>query len=883
MTADAPAPRYWAFISYSHADEKHARWLHRAMESFRGHRKLVGSAGRSGEAVPERIYPVFRDRDELEGAADLGERINEALASSRTLIVISSPRAAASHYVEQEIRTFKSLGREGRVLALIVDGEPNAADRPELGAAECFPAALKLRFDAAGRPTGEPAEPLAADIRPGKDEPHDALLKILAGVIGVGFDDLRQRDQHRRMRLRTIWAAVGGTAAAAFLALALLANEARIDARRQGEIARARQLAAESELARADPSRAGDALRLAVEAGDILVAQQARSFDVDAALRRSIAITAVPARPPLALPAGHEVQLLPPAPPGQLATLARQAAADGPRVVLQRWSLKDGSPAGPPHGWPGELAEVASDRFVVLKSASGRQLVDLLNANVASTLPPEGDVLAVADDGSRIALADREAVRVFEVAGAGALHPLHTLVHPRDAALGEQRWNRVYAQSASFSAKEPRLAVGYRNELYRKRYYGGVTVWQLGAGEAKVDSWISDDPVSFVRYDTEGRLHWGGGRELHASADGVDIRMPGPGADGRIAVDERGGHVAVAQAGGTLRLWDATSGAERWRRDLAARALAFVPELGLAVADGPGGVSFWPLDAGARASKAARMPKPSAESPNLLVLAAATDAGLYLTRAAKPARRQPGPSSQAVEARYDAIVQLFKAVDGEPFAPSITVNGVVDRGHFSADGRRLVFSIRNAGDRLRVCDVASGDTLAEIVLTGPKLDAVQMNASGERVVYRLSDGSVWVWAWPAAARPAGHGKAFALDDAKQRIAIATDDGVRFARLGDGSELPLRLGMQATRLAFSPDGVHLALEASAGGVWVWRVEDAARVGLVEGLPGTGALEFSRAGAALGTTTLGHHVHVPWALPALLDAARQRMRKGTAEPG
>jgi eukaryotic-like serine/threonine-protein kinase len=58
------------------------------------------------------------------------------LESSLYLIVICSPRAAVSRWVNREIEVFKSLGGEARVLCLIVDGEPNADSN--LGELECF-------------------------------------------------------------------------------------------------------------------------------------------------------------------------------------------------------------------------------------------------------------------------------------------------------------------------------------------------------------------------------------------------------------------------------------------------------------------------------------------------------------------------------------------------------------------------------------------------------------------------------------------------------------------------------------------------------------------------------------------------------------------------
>ncbi|HEY0082231.1 MAG TPA: toll/interleukin-1 receptor domain-containing protein [Pyrinomonadaceae bacterium] len=195
--------KYWAFISYSHSDEQWAQWLHKELETYRVPRRLVGRANAFG-AVPRRIFPVFRDREELPGAFDLGSNLTDALRLSRNLIVICSPRSATSHWVNEEIKLYKSMGRGDRVLCLIVDGEPNATDRPDLGLAECFPPALRFRVGADGQLTDVRTEPIAADARKGKDGRENAKLKLLAGVLGVSFDELKQREQRRvrQQRLR---------------------------------------------------------------------------------------------------------------------------------------------------------------------------------------------------------------------------------------------------------------------------------------------------------------------------------------------------------------------------------------------------------------------------------------------------------------------------------------------------------------------------------------------------------------------------------------------------------------------------------------------------------------------------------------------------------
>jgi len=55
--------KYRAFISYSHADEKWAAWLHRALETYKVPKHLVGKATDYGP-VPERIAPIY-DQNQL--------------------------------------------------------------------------------------------------------------------------------------------------------------------------------------------------------------------------------------------------------------------------------------------------------------------------------------------------------------------------------------------------------------------------------------------------------------------------------------------------------------------------------------------------------------------------------------------------------------------------------------------------------------------------------------------------------------------------------------------------------------------------------------------------------------------------------------------------
>jgi tetratricopeptide (TPR) repeat protein len=180
-------------------DKAWADWLHRSLESYRVPSRLVGKQTEAG-VIPRRLNPVFRDREELASAAELGRKVNEALGQSENLIVICSPAAAASRWVNEEVLAYKRMGRGGRIFCVIVEGEPNASDLPGREAEECFCPALRCQLDDQGQPGTKRAEPVAADARPGKDGKANARLKLIAGMLDVGFDALKQREQHRKLR-----------------------------------------------------------------------------------------------------------------------------------------------------------------------------------------------------------------------------------------------------------------------------------------------------------------------------------------------------------------------------------------------------------------------------------------------------------------------------------------------------------------------------------------------------------------------------------------------------------------------------------------------------------------------------------------------------------
>lgn len=209
-------PRYGAFLSYSHKDAGAARWLHRRLESYRIPRRLART-GTARPALPQRLGPIFRDREELAAGHDLSEGVRAALARSDALVVLCSPDAAVSVWVGREIAAFRELNPGKPVLAAIVRGDP----------ADCFPEMLREGAD------GAALEPLAADLRPEGDGRRLGLLKLVAGLAGIGLDALVQRDAQRRIRRVMAVTLAAAVAVIAMAVLTIFALSARAEADRQ--------------------------------------------------------------------------------------------------------------------------------------------------------------------------------------------------------------------------------------------------------------------------------------------------------------------------------------------------------------------------------------------------------------------------------------------------------------------------------------------------------------------------------------------------------------------------------------------------------------------------------------------------------------------------
>ena len=198
--------KYAAFISYAHADEPMARRIHNALETYR----LPNAFDQDAK---EKLKPIFRDVTELTAHHSLSEKIQDAVRTSRFLIILCSPSAKNSHWVNEEIRLFRKLHGENKILSVIIDGNPETS----------FPKALIE----GGR------EPLAANMT-SREGFRFGITQLAASMIGVGLDELIQRDNKRRRR-RLQWITTG---ALTFAGMMSVLTWTAFDARQEAETSR---------------------------------------------------------------------------------------------------------------------------------------------------------------------------------------------------------------------------------------------------------------------------------------------------------------------------------------------------------------------------------------------------------------------------------------------------------------------------------------------------------------------------------------------------------------------------------------------------------------------------------------------------------------------
>ena len=187
-----------AFISYSRCDSAFAEVLEQRLEKYKPPKEL---------GLPARYLDIFRDKKDFQGP-DYPVSLEKHLRDSTAMIVLCSPDARASTYVNDEIRSFAAANGTDRIVPVLVRGVPNNEARNEREADKAFPKALYDYFEM----------PLAVNYLE-FDSRHDQVHKgayfdswsmLLANIFNLSRSEVEQRE--RRRRARTLQIAIASTA-----------------------------------------------------------------------------------------------------------------------------------------------------------------------------------------------------------------------------------------------------------------------------------------------------------------------------------------------------------------------------------------------------------------------------------------------------------------------------------------------------------------------------------------------------------------------------------------------------------------------------------------------------------------------------------------------
>lgn len=124
--------KYLAFISYSRADNEQdgrqwADWVKDTIEGFSIPINCqIPDSGEDGKSVAPR--EVFLDRSRLTAGGELMLQLELHLQKSKFLVLICSPKSAASEFVGYEIDYFKKSGRADKIIPIVIDGKDSKVD-----------------------------------------------------------------------------------------------------------------------------------------------------------------------------------------------------------------------------------------------------------------------------------------------------------------------------------------------------------------------------------------------------------------------------------------------------------------------------------------------------------------------------------------------------------------------------------------------------------------------------------------------------------------------------------------------------------------------------------------------------------------------------------
>lgn len=538
--------KYNGFLSYSHAaDDALAPALQSALHRL------------ARPWYQMRALRIFRDKTTLAASPELWPAIVAALEEAEFFLLLASPPAARSRWVQREIDWWLSHRSLTKLLILLTDGDlvwDEATSDFDWGRTNALPADLLTgRFA---------SEPLWVDLRWAKSAEtmtlrhagfRLAVLDIAAPLHGRSKDELDGDDVRQFARVRRL----AGAAIAALMVLtvaaataAVIAVRQRDEAVRQSTLAEAGRLAAQADLLRERGGPVDDSVGLAAQALHLLDTLGVRSLEVDDSLRRALAL--LPRRlGSFEIGADDTLAIDPEARHVTLHALAHQVSvrrlpggeAQGCRREAIAQQLR--SQGEPKHILVQAITTDGSHCATVQLDAGSHQLIELWSAEPPTRLASVAHRraahlrIAVSDDAELMAITDR--------AQSGA------------AAAGRYRlWSR--SRQADVLRQEGAEFVAFGPD--RRHFAASDGVWRLAEGPRhaarRLLTWA--DPLDSLAFSASGRSvarrsGYDGDVEVHDLEAGKVLPANGAPPGTLLALSDDGRFLAF-DVGTRLLVWD---------------------------------------------------------------------------------------------------------------------------------------------------------------------------------------------------------------------------------------------------------------------------------------------------------------------------------------
>jgi glycine cleavage system H protein/acyl carrier protein len=789
MPGTAPTPsRYNAFISYSREpDAELAPALEEALEQFAKPWNRL------------RALRVFLDDADLSANTALWRSITTALDEAEFFILLASPAAAKSKWVNREVEYWRAHRDAERLLLVPTDGElawDEAAGEFDRGRTNAVPEALRGAYV---------EEPRYTDLRWARgrgrltlddDRFREAVADLAGTIHGRPKDEMvgEQVRQHRKtIRLAQAAVTVLSLLTIAAIVAAILAIWQSRVAADQRDAARSRELAARASAQLAvDPAAS---VRLAAEALEVKPLAEGEQ-----ALRAALAESEV----------------------GAFATLRH----NGPLL----------SAAFDPAG-----------RRVVTASDDGTARVWDATTG-ASTAVLRGHRAAV-----RAAAFDSEGERVVTAGGEGTARIW-------DASSGKQlrtlRWPRANVVfSVAFDPVGTRVVTGGHD--------GTAQVWEAATGKRIAVLEGHRTAVLRASFDSSGRrivtVSADGTARVWGAANGAAVAILRHKGINSAAFDDTATRVVTAGADGTARIWDASAGrplATLRGHGGDVDSAAFDPEGTRVVTAGADGTArVWEAATGTRlavlrgdgGSVAGAAFDAEGER---IVAATGRTARIWDAETGESVGVLRGHENSVVNVSFDrsgdhvvtaSADATARVWDVKPQESLGVLAGGVSSVAFDSEGRRLA-TVSEDGT-VHVWDVATWKRLFVLHGHRGRITGATFTEEGER-----TDGPLRVWDAGTGGRTAvsggDAGPVLASDPERKRVVVPGEgstaeirdaaSGERLAVLRGHSEAtssPYAVGV--LRAAFDPEGERVVTVGLDGTARVWEAATGKRLAVLRG--------------------------------------------------